>query len=745
MRLFLGKFSTKHPNQIEGKYYASNEKGNPWYGGVEVGDYVFPSYGGMIIGLWQAEAYTTILVNDIPTQVLKFEEIKTYSGVKVSNVFAKYKYFEHDLNMVNKITKSLNNLGFIPIKTREGIPNPEDIDFVNNTINIYVALRESERFYNKGDIRVTINNSDEMAIDSIDLYNGDKFEKYSCLDELYRAKNEESGFYTIKELARYAVKDNAPKKKKFLHSLVDELNENGYMKVASPIKLYDLLLVGRKADKTHKALESQTIYEEYASLLDFNPNMILYGPPGTGKTYATEMIIDEYEKKHDSSSSFSEAFKEDRVKSITFHQSYSYEEFIEGIRPILNDNDNENVGYVRHDGIFKEHSLNAEKEFLKSEENAQYIDKINQGSSIWKMSLGERYDDYIYDECIERNEIAIGWLDDYDLSESDYDFIYENLDESDFGEAPKQTANTIFSFVHEMNIGDIVMIYDGRETIRMMGIVKSGYRHDLEREYYYHRRSVEWFDELNYPINILKYNDYKTMAMKTLYKLNRLSIRDVVEIVSSNTIDQNDDNSDFVKPYYFVIDEINRGNIAKIFGELITLVEQDKRGKMESILPYSKKPFTVPSNLYLIGTMNTADRSIAAIDTALRRRFTFVEIEPDSNILNINDSAVVNESVDLVQLLDALNDKISEQYDRDHRLGHAYLMGIDTLKNLYHAWYYKILPLLNDYFYNDDEAVSSIVGKEFFDSNGNTIYLSHTQNESDISPFEKAIIAIYEG
>ena len=118
----------------------------------------------------------------------------------------------------------------------------------------------------------------------------------------------------------------------------------------------------------------------------------------------------------------------------------------------------------------------------------------------------------------------------------------------------------------------------------------------------------------------------------------------------------------------------------------------------------------VPGNLYIIGTMNTADRSIAAIDTALRRRFAFAEIEPDSSILAEYDNPIINDYIDLTRLMDAINGRILEKYDRDHRLGHAYFMGIDTLTGLYNTWYYKIIPLLSEYFYNDVSTLTEIVG-----------------------------------
>lgn len=590
MRLFLGKFSGKYPEQIEKHYYSAQEKGNPWYGGVEPGDYVFVNYLGKIIALWKAKEYTNMknTVNPKHDGVLTFDEIKTYNDVSLTNDFTRYKHFVHNLDLVNKVPKSVRNLGFIPIKTSDNCPLPEDIDFKNNLINIYISLEDIDLNPKEGDIRVLINNLDEMRIVEVQRFFNGKFDIYEDFNELYLERSPER--YTIKELNTFALEDNATQKRNFLMTLIDELEKIGYMKVSNPISLYDNLLVGRKrsaSTKVVKPIKPTTIppedddleieidteqYAKYAGLLNFNPNLILYGPPGTGKTYATQRIIENFEKKYfNENSSFKLVEAENRVRTITFHQSYSYEEFIEGIRPILNNENNEKLGYKLENGIFKELCTNAEKELLNREGNAKYIDK----------------------------------------------------------------------------------------------------------------------------------------------------------------------------PYYMIIDEINRGNIAKIFGELITLIEQDKRDSLKTLLPYSKKEFTVPSNIYIIGTMNTADRSIAAIDTALRRRFIFVEIGPDSSILSQYDNHIVNDKVDLTKLMDTLNDRVMERLDRDHRIGHAYFMGIESLNNLYQTWYYKILPLLGEYFYNDIESLTAIVGKSFYNDYGNIEHLSTVAKTDEISEFEQKLIDIY--
>ncbi|MBN2891399.1 MAG: AAA family ATPase, partial [Bacteroidales bacterium] len=189
--------------------------------------------------------------------------------------------------------------------------------------------------------------------------------------------------------------------------------------------------------------------------------------------------------------------------------------------------------------------------------------------------------------------------------------------------------------------------------------------------------------------------------------------------------------------FVLIIDEINRGNIASIFGELITLIEPDKRkGEDEELsvkLPYSKQDFTVPKNLYIIGTMNTADRSVEALDSALRRRFVFEEMPPDETLLN-EDFFEVN----LQEILRKINLRIEKLIDKDHKIGHSYFMNLKSEIDLQNAFKNKIIPLLEEYFYGDFVKIGLVLGERFLDiqEGGDDIFMKLSEQEGEYSDYE---------
>lgn len=341
-------------------------------------------------------------------------------------------------------------------------------------------------------------------------------------------------YFPIPFIGKYIIENN---KKRYLWKLRNELKE---------------------------ALEEMDLSNtdmRIASTVNYDKNMILYGPPGTGKTYSTAKyavaICDGNEVSDLNNYSavmkrYRELMKEHRISFVTFHQSYGYEEFIEGIKPVL--------------------KKDAEQE-LKSDN--------------------------------EDGDIKYGIID---------------------------------------------------------GVFKSF--------------------------------------------CNRARISTVKSETEENK-----------KDYVFVIDEINRGNISKIFGELITLIEDTKREGLEecipAILPYSGDEFTVPNNVYILGTMNTADRSIALMDTALRRRFKFKEMLPDYTLLKGVKVELDSENVDIGQMLKIINDRIIYLYDREHTIGHAIFMGLvkdNSIKKLASIFAKSVIPLLQEYFYEDYEKIRLVLG-----------------------------------
>ncbi|MBK7442537.1 MAG: AAA family ATPase [Bacteroidetes bacterium] len=252
---------------------------------------------------------------------------------------------------------------------------------------------------------------------------------------------------------------------------------------------------------------------------------------------------------------------------------------------------------------------------------------------------------------------------------------------------------------------------------------------------YAHRRKVEWLQVFAKPIDIRKYNAGKNLSQVTMYELSSIKFLDIKELLETDKPELTKEQKHAV-PYFLIIDEINRGNISKIFGELITLVEKDKRDKIKVRLPYSQKEFSLPSNLYIIGTMNTADRSIAILDTALRRRFVFKEIEPNADIIKI-ENQFADPDLDLAVLFEKLNAKIAEKVDRDHRLGHSYFLNVFRISDFKIIWYYQIIPLLMEYFYNAAESISSIITDAFIDKK--TSQVKMIESEAD---FKQALLNI---
>ena len=444
------------------------------------------------------------------------------------------------------------------------------------------------------------------------------------------------------------------------------------------------------------------------SVTDVGRNTILYGPPGTGKTYHTVIyavaIIENKELSAVEKEDYAEVLEryneyktQGRIEFTTFHQSYGYEEFIEGIRPMItpDDTDGESgeIQYSVQPGVFKRFCERAERPAVRVD--ADY--GISDSPSIWKVSLEGTGDNPTRTECLKNNHIRIGW-DDYGK---------DITDETDFSVSGGRVV--LNAFINRMQVGDIVLSCYSASTIDAIGVVTGEYEWHDEYASLKRLRKVNWIVK-DIRENILAINGGTSMTLASVYRLN-ISLPDVYQLIEKYQPKQ-------LAPaksenYVFIIDEINRGNISKIFGELITLIEATKRvGMPEGMtvrLPYSQKPFGVPKNVYIIGTMNTADRSIATIDTALRRRFLFREMLPDPKVL----ADISVEDLSISELLTRLNKRITVLYDREHTIGHAYFMPLKaspTVETLAEIFTNNIVPLLQEYFYEDYEKIRLVLG-----------------------------------
>lgn len=392
-------------------------------------------------------------------------------------------------------------------------------------------------------------------------------------------------------------------------------------------------------------------------------NQILFGPPGTGKTYNTinesVRLIEKLsepalkQKYNDDREAIRQSYlkylESGQIAFCTFHQSFCYEDFIEGIKPVMRDLAEEEkfLKYEIKPGIFLEIARRAvsrlKSEAYKDKSVVSLTDLEFTKAIFYKLSLGDatvQEDQQIYDYCMANDRISIGFGEGIDFTGKSESEITELVVKNSLSNFSAQAIN---AFKNYLKVGNYIIISKGKYFVRAIGKVIGEYEFQAESPIRYnHFRKVQWITK-NEEIPVNDVYD-KQFSQQTIYKLNQEWVkRDF--FVNGKTIHPQIE----PKPenYVLIIDEINRGNVSQIFGELITLIEDDKReGKKEEIkvtLPYSQVPFTVPANLYLLGTMNTADRSIEALDTALRRRFSFTEIPSKPSLIkNLHAQVLVH-------------------------------------------------------------------------------------------------------
>lgn len=394
-------------------------------------------------------------------------------------------------------------------------------------------------------------------------------------------------------------------------------------------------------------------------------NQILYGPPGTGKTYSTVELA--YKIIHsDSPSSYEEArnwykmalaHTEDRqIEFITFHQNYSYEDFVMGIKPDLNEGDG--LSFNKHEGIFFKICQRALKNYEDSQKPVEVIEQ--------EKGLEELFDGFknTVSEILEKDSLypISGAVNIVEIRDDAFVYLGHNWNHNTKG--------------IQMKFKDILLIYNNKNAKDRQSALLTSEISGLAKQH------ISWYFTM-----VKKFRSFvDTQKLRSTTPTKKIPL----------------------KNYVIIIDEINRANISRVFGELITLLEEDKRWgnefETEVRLPDGVTKFTVPKNLYIIGTMNTADKSIALLDIALRRRFEFTALYPDSSKVSPNYQT----------FFESLNEQIIAKKGIDFTIGHSYFMTkngeeLDFVKTMNK----KVIPLLNEYFYNakDNKLVAELIEK----------------------------------
>ncbi|MCI5776546.1 MAG: AAA family ATPase, partial [Bacteroidales bacterium] len=437
-------------------------------------------------------------------------------------------------------------------------------------------------------------------------------------------------------------------------------------------------------------------------LWETRKNIVLQGAPGTGKTYRVpELVVRLCSPEFDADRATRDELMEEydklkndrRVMFTTFHQSMDYEDWLEGLRPVVDDGNQ--VTYRPEPGIFKQLCDEAEKPVSVN----KGID-ISRDATVWKVSLKGAGDNPVRTDCMKNGYIRIGW-----------DYLGKDItEETDYGVGGGKIP--LNAFINTMKTGDVVLSCYSNSIIDAIGVVTGDYEWHEEFKEYKRLRKVQWLVKGIHE-DIVALNDGKTMTLSTVYRMNAMNIGDIKML-----LDKHEKSESLIantNPYVVVVDEINRGNVAKIFGELITLLEPDKRKGMKDAecvtLPYSKKPFCVPSNVYLIATMNTADRSLGAVDYAVRRRFAFVSVLPyeidDENfhhdlfrrvseLFISNYDEYADSGFDVNVKLEPADTLCDEYRPEDVWIGHSYFIMKDE-DEVRNRMEFEILPLLQEY------------------------------------------------
>lgn len=701
--LYFGKISSSSKglfDQLVHGYYKA-DKNSSWFNGLQIGDYVL-MVGGSKVQFWRAKKYNT--------DRMEFDIIINDCGIKPQEL-ASLVYFRLDMELIVKSMRSTakEKKAFYKIQT---LPQFSNLVTLLSNKNTYQDVANSRKF---------VLYSDESELKNDTNTHDNDIQLYYENDEI---KIVQKNFIDKQIIDSFDGKlksknfDNSPNKKE----IRDKFDLNGSKINIIDISMIDFYDVFVSKQKSKGKNDSNKNSDSEDKTRKVPLNLILYGPPGTGKTYNTvnkalDIVEPNWRKDFEDQKSSSGGEKDERkyaqqrfdyykdttgqIVFTTFHQSMSYEDFIEGIKPIADDTD-----------VVAIHNNNNSKSRV-----TQFGNGTTKIENLSRMKY-EVKDGIFKQICVKARK----------SSEITHTIILNDVFD-------------YFCFDIE-KYGSNIELYRGnvKYRIKEVAALKNG-NYDVIR-----------FDrnKAGVKLGVLRdnYDDYKNGKIKSpsdiKYGHNELAfgLLQEIEEFENNKYPKYKGKIDTTKKqkkenYVLIIDEINRGNVAQIFGELITLIEPSKRldnaEPLTATLPYSPddEPFGVPNNLYIIGTMNTADRSVEALDTALRRRFSFEEMMPDKTLLAGKTVC----GFDLGQLLETINKRIVALKDREHQIGHSYFMGCPDDEAKAKTWLTgifqdKIIPLLQEYFYGDYKKIYYVLGPGFVEEKkGKTIFAVDVTND----------------